>query len=123
LVGFGRVDNSDEVVVPVGAFAFIDRLAAVLERGYAVLVDYGRVGASGGPVHGYRAHGLVADVLAGPGDTDITAGVDVELIAERARAVGLQVFPSVTQGAALGALGFEEWMREEPAHQREQLET
>jgi SAM-dependent MidA family methyltransferase len=118
-----RVDDTEDVVVPAGAFAFVDRLANVLERGYAILIDYGQVGAPGGPVHGYRSHGLVADVLARPGDTDITAGVDVSLIEERAREGGLDVFASVTQAEALRALGFEGWMRRELARQHEQLET
>jgi SAM-dependent MidA family methyltransferase len=122
LAAFGSADG-DDVVVPVGAFAFIDRLARILERGYAILIDYGRAGASGGPVHGYRAHSLVADVLASPGDTDITAGVDVAKIGDRARAAGLRAFASVTQGSALRALGFEGWMHEELAHQHEQLDA
>ena len=37
-----------EMLVPVGAFAFIDRLAQTLERGYALLIDYGAVGSPGG---------------------------------------------------------------------------
>lgn len=118
-----RVDDTEDVIVPAGAFAFVDRLANVLERGYAILVDYGQLATAGGPVHGYRSHGLVADVLAGPGDTDITAGVDVSLIEQRAREAGLDVFPSVTQADALRALGFEGWMRRELARQHEQLET
>ena len=36
-----------ETLVPVGAFAFIDRLARTLERGYALLIDYGAVGSPG----------------------------------------------------------------------------
>jgi SAM-dependent MidA family methyltransferase len=120
---FTRADHADDVVVPIGAFAFVDRLASVLERGYAILIDYGQVGTAGGPVHGYREHGLVADVLASPGDTDVTAGVDVSLIEEHARPAGLNVFPSVTQTEALRALGFGGWMHEELAHQHKQLET
>jgi SAM-dependent MidA family methyltransferase len=116
-------DGGGETIVPVGALAFVDRLAAVLERGYALLIDYGQVGAVGGPVHGYRAHGLVADVLAMPGDADITVGVDVAIVAERARAAGLQAFPSVTQRAALRALWFERWMRDQLGRQQQQLDA
>ena len=53
----------------------------------------------------------VADVLAEPGGTDVTAGVDVSMIAERARGVGLRPFEPVTQARALGSLGFDRWER------------
>ena len=67
---------------------------------------------SGGPVHGYREHREVADVLADPGGTDITAGVDVwRSIADRARSLGLTAFEPVTQQAALRALGHDRWQR------------
>ena len=58
-----------ETVVPVGAFAFIDRLAPMLERGYALLIDYGAVGSPGGDIHGYRDHRVVEDVLIDPGSS------------------------------------------------------
>jgi SAM-dependent MidA family methyltransferase len=109
-------------VVPVGAFAFVDRLAQALRpSGYGVLIDYGDAGPSG-EVHGYRGHRVVADVLAAPGDTDITAGVDFEAVSARARAAGLQVFPLISQHDALMALGLERWLRDELSRQHEELE-
>ena len=114
----GPVDG--ELVVPTGALAFVDRIADVLERGYALLIDYGDEGI-GGPVHGYRAHQPIADVLAQPGATDITAAVDFAWIARRARANGLQAFSLRRQTEVLFALGFEAWLRDELATQRSQL--
>jgi SAM-dependent MidA family methyltransferase len=73
-----------DLVVPTGALAFIDRVAAVLERGYVLLIDYG--GDAAGPVHGYARHQPIEDVLTTPGAIDVTAGVDFGWIAERARA-------------------------------------
>jgi NADH dehydrogenase [ubiquinone] 1 alpha subcomplex assembly factor 7 len=102
-----------ETLVPVGAFAFIDRLARTLTRGYALLIDYGALGSAGGDVHGYRDHRVVDDVLAEPGSIDITAGVDFALVARHAEECGLVAFPSVTQSDALLALGFEAWLRGE----------
>jgi SAM-dependent MidA family methyltransferase len=99
-----------ETIVPVGAFAFIDRLASTLAHGYALLIDYGAVGSPGGDLHGYRNHRVVDDVLADPGTSDITAGVDFATIARRAEERGLVAFPSVTQHDALLALGFEAWL-------------
>jgi len=119
----GFASGGAERVVPVGAFAFVDDLARVLERGYALLIDYGGLGTSGGPVHGYRGHTIVEDVLAAPGTADITAGVDFEPIASRAEADGLVAFPTVTQHDALLALGLAEWLHDELVSQRTQLDT
>jgi len=110
-------------VVPIGALAFVDRLADVLDPGYALLIDYGGVGAPGGDVHGYRGHRVVEDVLADPGETDVTAGVDMALVAERARGTGLEPHGPWTQHDALMALGFERWTRVELARQHELLDA
>ncbi len=105
--------------MPVGAFALLGALARALGRGYVLLIDYGSVEGPAGPVHGYREHREVADVLADPGGTDITAGVDVSMIADRARSVGLSAFEPVTQQAALRALGHDRWERTMRATQSE----
>lgn len=103
--------GEDELVVPTGALSFVDELANALNDGYALLIDYGHESGAGA-VHGYRAHRPVADVLAVPGETDLTAGVDFGWVSRRAREAGLRAFPTVTQRAALMALGFEDWYRE-----------
>jgi NADH dehydrogenase [ubiquinone] 1 alpha subcomplex assembly factor 7 len=113
--------DGTEAVIPTGAFAFADELARTLGRGYALLIDYGSNGSQAGEVHGYRGHRVVQDVLADPGSSDVTAGVDLRALADRAEAAGLVAFGTVSQGAALRALGYEEWMRGELAHQRELL--
>ena len=115
------LEGDDELAVPTGAIDLIGDLAGDLRTGYALFVDYGGEAGPGGPVHGYRDHRVVEDVLAHPGESDITAGVDFGLLGEAARAAGLQVFPSVSQFRALLALGFEEWMRTELGAQGELL--
>jgi SAM-dependent MidA family methyltransferase len=112
-----------ETLVPVGAFAFVDRLADVLTRGYALLIDYGGVGTTSGELHGYRGHRVVEDVLEDPGSSDITAGVDFALVAGRAEGRGLVAWPSITQHDALIALGFESWLRDELERQTSQLDA
>lgn len=107
------LEPGQESVHPDGALAFVDELALRLTGGYALLIDYGAVGSPGGDPHGYRRHRVVEDMLAQPGETDITAGVDFALIAARAEARGLTAFPSVTQRHALTALGFDRWIRDE----------
>lgn len=105
------LEADEETTVPVGAFALLEMLVPVLRRGYVLLIDYGSVEGPAGPVHGYRDHREVADVLADPGGADITAGVDVSMVAERARSVGLRAFEPVSQRAALRALGHDRWER------------
>jgi NADH dehydrogenase [ubiquinone] 1 alpha subcomplex assembly factor 7 len=117
------VAAGEEVVVPVGALAFVDEVAARLARpGYALLIDYGAAGEPGGPVHGYRRHRPVEDLLDRPGTTDITAGVDFELLAARAEAAGLVAFHTVTQRHALTALGFDRWIHDELRRQADLLD-
>jgi len=112
-----------EAVIPTGAFAFVDQLAGTLGRGYALLIDYGSNGPQAGQVHGYRGHRVVEDVLADPGSTDVTAGVDLRSLADRATAAGLVSLGTVSQEAALRTLGFDEWMRDELTHQGDLLKA
>jgi SAM-dependent MidA family methyltransferase len=112
----------EEAIVPDGALAFVDQLVASLTGGYALLIDYGDVGSSGGGTHGYRGHRVIDDPLDMPGETDITAGVDFSVVAARAEAAGLIAFPVVSQHRALMALGFEDWVRGELDRQVELLD-
>ena len=116
-------DADHERIAPVGAIALIDTLGRTLERGYALLIDYGGLGTTGGPLHGYRDQTIVQDVLADPGATDITAGVDFELIASYAGSLGLVAFPSVTQRDALLVLGLDGWMHGQLDGQHRSMEA
>jgi len=104
----GTLPPGREATVPTGAFAFVETAAAVLRRGYVLLVDYASAGGAdtAGGVHGYRRHGVVGDVLARPGSSDVTAGVDMDSVARRAARLGFRVWGPVTQRDALAALGF-----------------
>ncbi|MEP7060044.1 MAG: SAM-dependent methyltransferase [Actinomycetota bacterium] len=113
-VGRSISEVGEETVVPVGISALIDQLASRVTKGmYALVIDYGAEGHTGGPVHGYAGHRLIEDVLHEPGSSDITSGVDFSLLADRARAAGFVVTRSRTQRQVLSALGFERWTREE----------
>jgi SAM-dependent MidA family methyltransferase len=103
--------------VPVGALHLVDRLARVLRRGYALLIDY--TTGPGAEIHGYREQRTVSDILDSPGTADITAGVDFGLLARRAEALGLRSFDAVTQRSALLALGYERWAEDERRRQAE----
>jgi NADH dehydrogenase [ubiquinone] 1 alpha subcomplex assembly factor 7 len=113
----------EEGVVPVGALAFVDDMAAELRHGYALLVDYGATDRASGPPHGYREHVPIADVLEDPGGNDITAGVEFPSLARRAEAAGLAAFPLVNQRRALTALGFGDWTQDERRRQWELMDA
>ena len=115
----GDRPTDGDLVVPTGALAFIDRIADTVDRGYALLIDYG--GDASGPVHGYTRQQPIEDVLVSPGAVDITAGVDFGWIADHAHDRRLQPFPLAGQTDVLLALGFESWLRDELATQHEQL--
>jgi SAM-dependent MidA family methyltransferase len=110
-------EMGEDEVLPTGALALVRELGTRLRHGYAIFIDYGTEHGAGGPVHGYRGHRVVEDVLAQPGTTDITAGIDFGILAREAAASGLTPFPVSTQFDALGALGIEGWMRSELASQ------
>lgn len=118
-----RLRPGEEGTVPVHAVDFLNRLAAVLARGYALLIDYGSSsGRPPGPVHGYRRHRVVDEILAEPGTADITAGVDFGSLARRAEELGFATLGPVTQREALLALGFDRWNEQERDRQARLLE-
>ncbi len=103
-----RLDPGASSTIPVGAYGLLDRVAERLRRGYVLVVDYGREGPAGG-VRGFRRHREVTDVLADPGSTDVTAGVDLSLVARHAEGLGLAAFTPVLQSRALEVLGYARW--------------
>jgi SAM-dependent MidA family methyltransferase len=111
-----------ETIDPVGTRAFVGSVAEILTPGYALLIDYGGVGSTGGDVHGYREHHLVEDPLEEPGAADITIGVDFADVERTARSHGMEAFGPVTQRDALIGLGYEGWARSELARQGELLD-
>ena len=112
-----------EAILPTGAASFVIEALAGSSPRALLVIDYGTDRGAGGPAHGYTAHRVVEDLLAAPGKTDITAGVDFGFLAEAARANGLQAFPTVSQREALTALGLETWLRTELECQQDLLNT
>jgi SAM-dependent MidA family methyltransferase len=104
-----RVPPGRRTAVPIGAFAFLDALAATLRQGSVLLIDYGSVDGPTGGAHGYREQRETSDILSFPGATDVTAGVDFAMVGTYARALGLDVLGPVNQARALNALGFTRW--------------
>jgi SAM-dependent MidA family methyltransferase len=75
--------------------------------GVALIIDYGHARSGvGDTLQAVSSHGF-ADVLAKPGEQDLTAHVDFEALATAAAAEGVAVTPAVPQGDWLGRLGIE----------------
>lgn len=84
--------------VNLAAEAWIGQAAATLKRGYVVTVDYGTEAEElfqspqrrDGTLRGFRAHRFVADVLAQPGEHDLTTTINWTHIKQAGEAVGLE---------------------------------
>jgi NADH dehydrogenase [ubiquinone] 1 alpha subcomplex assembly factor 7 len=90
-----------------GALGLVQLIASRIARsgGAALIVDYGHpssaIGETLQAVKGHAFH----DVLADPGEADLTAHVDFGALAEAADVGGVQVLGPVPQGAYLERLG------------------
>jgi SAM-dependent MidA family methyltransferase len=90
--------------------------AAVLRRGRLVAIDYGGTAGelfiperSGGTLRAYRDHRLVADVLADPGEQDITAHVNFSDLIRAGELAGLKTDDLVTQAQFLTRIAKNIW--------------
>jgi len=102
---------------PIGALAEVSPAALALagaigaqvagDGGGALIADYGHAqSAPGETLQALRRHAKV-DPLADPGEADLTAHVDFDMLARAAREAGAAVRGPVGQGAFLRALGIE----------------
>jgi SAM-dependent MidA family methyltransferase len=80
------------------AAPWISKVAARLQRGWVLVIDYGypraeyyRPERTGGTLSAYVNHRRVDDPLSSPGEIDLTAHVDFSALADAARAAGLRV--------------------------------
>jgi NADH dehydrogenase [ubiquinone] 1 alpha subcomplex assembly factor 7 len=75
--------------------------------GLALVIDYGHLkSAAGDTLQALRKHEFVS-VLNSPGETDITAHVDFELLAKAFISGGAELLPMLTQGQFLKAMGLD----------------
>lgn len=87
-----------ETEINLAAPAWIAEVAARLERGFLLAIDYGwpraeyyRPERSSGTLSAYASHQREDDPLARPGEIDLTAHVDFTSLAEAALASGLEI--------------------------------
>jgi len=84
--------------------------------GAALIIDYGHVRSGVGDTLQAIAKHQFADVLARPGEADITSHVDFEALAAAITAMGAKAYGPVTQGEFLTKMGLRE--REEMLRKR-----
>ena len=110
------------------ATALAENIASIVAQrgGAALMIDYGYDAVTGfaealQAVGGHR----FADVLAAPGEDDLSAHVDFAALAQAGRRGGAAVFGPVTQGALLASIGIteraEQLMKSHPASAEELL--
>ncbi len=117
----GQVDDY-ESEINLRAAPWLASLAGCLERGAAVLIDYGHSRAeyyhpsrSRGTLMCHYRHRAHDDPLVYPGLQDITAHVDFTAIAEAAVAAGFQVAGYTTQAFFLMSCGLDQLVAESDA--------
>ncbi|GLK70882.1 SAM-dependent methyltransferase [Ancylobacter dichloromethanicus] len=95
-------------ICPLG-LSIAEKLGARIAAsgGAALLVDYGHAGGFGDTLQALYRHAY-DDVLAHPGEADLTAHVDFAALARAARGAGARVFGPIGQGALLERLGLDE---------------
>lgn len=92
----GAAEEGDWREAGFEALDWIDRIASCLEEGYLLAIDYGYTSREAarfprGTLMSYRKHTALEDVLAEPGERDITAHVNFTALAARAKERGLRI--------------------------------
>lgn len=101
----------EERPVSPDSLMLVREIAATIARGYSFLFDYGfGPEEAPGPVHAYRNHQVLADVLEDPGSRDVTASVDLDALTREAVRAGLTAWGPISQREALLAVGFRLWL-------------
>ena len=121
--------------VGLAAVEAMRRMAAKVERGYVLAIDYGCEARDlyvpwrrEGTLMAFRAHSPVPDPLSEPGRTDITCHIDLTSLAAAAldgrgeageAGEGWRAAPSVSQAEALTVLGLPDALRAAESHAHE----
>jgi SAM-dependent MidA family methyltransferase len=101
----------ERIEIPLLAQQCIAPIAASMERGFFVIIDYGYTraeqlaGRHRGTVMTYRQHSASPNPYEAPGEQDITAHVNFTALAQAAEQAGMQVQPLLTQSQFLMGIG------------------
>jgi NADH dehydrogenase [ubiquinone] 1 alpha subcomplex assembly factor 7 len=107
---FAHADVDSVVEISPVSLSYMRILAERLieGRGAALVIDYGPARSGVGESFQAVKNHQFTDVLAEPGEVDLTAHVDFEALVNVAVECGAQAFGPLTQGAFLKILGIEE---------------
>jgi len=104
-------EPGERVEATLAAQRFIERLAAGIQRGFIIAIDYGYTrseqlaGRHRGTLKAIRRHSVSANPYEAPGEQDITADVNFTAIAGAAEKHGMQTRKLVTQSQFLMGIG------------------
>ena len=104
-------ESNERVEAPIAALQFMDRIAASIERGFLIAIDYGYTreeqlaGRHRGTLKAIRQHSISANPYEAPGEQDITADVNFTALAAAAEKRGMQTHKLVTQSHFLLGIG------------------
>lgn len=104
-------ESGERVEAPLIAQRYISQIAATIERGVIIAIDYGYTrqeqlaGRHRGTIAAYRQHSVSENPYEAPGEQDITAHVNFTALAAAAEAQGMKVQPLVTQSQFLMGIG------------------
>ncbi len=97
------------------ALAWLERVAGLLDRGYVLTIDYGDEAERlygprrpRGTCAAYRGHRMAEDLLARPGEQDLTAHVNFTALRRAGERLGLRAAPLLGQRDFLFAAGLAE---------------
>lgn len=106
LESFGRhLRNGERCEVGLDAISMATKIAPLIDRGVVCFIDYGYVGRGRQTLASYSGAGPSSDLLAAPGERDITAHVNWDTIGLALRETGLKVLGPVPQAQVLRDLG------------------
>ncbi|MGB7603132.1 MAG: SAM-dependent methyltransferase [Candidatus Sulfotelmatobacter sp.] len=101
----------ERIEVSLAAQQSMHRLAAGIERGFVIAIDYGYTreeqlaGGHRGTLKAIRQHSVSANPYEAPGEQDITADVNFTALAAAAEKHGMQTHKLVTQSQFLMGIG------------------
>jgi SAM-dependent MidA family methyltransferase len=104
-------ENGERVEVPLRAQSYMSEIAAAVEHGIIIVVDYGYTraeqlaGRHRGTVTAFRQHSVSANPYEAPGEQDITAHVNFTALAAAAEQGGMRTRPLLTQSQFLMGIG------------------
>ena len=101
---------------------WLNTVAEKMRRGYVVTVDYGVAGASGTTLRGFKRHQFVDELLAQPGEIDITASVNWDFVKSFGAQLGLETVDFQRQDQFLLAAGLLEQLELESTSCRDEAE-